>query len=75
MNTEIHEEGCEVGGNFLYCHKNLILVPAALEGKSYKVVSDNEEEIIIRNEQDEIHTFSKNPNDEAYFGKWFCYIK
>lgn len=55
----------------LQCTKSLYMDPAAVEGSSYKIVDEDEEEIRIVNEYKQRHTFSKDPKHEAYFGNWF----
>jgi hypothetical protein len=57
------------------CHTDLIMIPAAVQGKSYVVVDESDTQIIIRNEQDQLHYFSKNPHAEDYFGLWFANIE
>jgi hypothetical protein len=59
----------------LKCTKDLIMQPAAIAGKSYKVIWIDEDEVEIRNEQRGIHSFSTNPEDESYYGHWFELVK
>lgn len=52
------------------CKKDLIVQPAAIEGKVYGVRED-EDSYAILNEHGRLHYFSKDPEDESYYGNWF----
>lgn len=52
------------------CKKDLIMQPAAVAGKEYQAW-DNDDTFTIRNEQGELHNFSKDPQEASYYGNWF----
>lgn len=54
----------------LICKRNLVMEPAAIEGKTYEAWDDGIS-IKILNEQGGIHHFSKDPASESYYGNWF----
>ncbi|ATF13582.1 hypothetical protein A616_16830 [Brevibacillus brevis X23] len=58
-------------GLMLQCHTDVIMEPSCTSGTPYKVIEDDDEELVIKNNQGTLHYFSKDSNDDTYFGKWF----
>ena len=54
----------------LKCKKDLIMHPAAIEGKAYELHESGNEYVIL-NEHGRLHYLSKDPEDEGYYGNWF----
>ena len=57
-------------GKVLHCHTDLIMEPACTSGVMYKIIYEDDEEIAIRDDQGNLHYFTKDPSDDCYFGKW-----
>lgn len=55
----------------LICFQDLIELHKAIKGKEYQIIYEDDEHIVIRNEDGQLHFFSKDKNDESYFGNWF----
>lgn len=55
----------------LICFQDLIELHKAIKGKEYQIIYEDDEEVVIRNEDGQLHFFSKDKNDESYFGNWF----
>jgi hypothetical protein len=59
----------------LICKEDFFMQPLFIGGEEYTVRNNGDKDIILINEAGKRHKFSKDPNDEAYFGKWFDVAK
>ena len=59
----------------LKCKEDFFMQPLFCGGEEYMVQSEDKDTIVLINESDRKHRFSKDPTNEAYFGKWFDVVE
>lgn len=69
MKTIFYEETQKMMN--LKCHTDLVMKPSTIAGETYQIIDENDKIFEIINEDGELHQFTKDPNDEAYYGHWF----
>jgi hypothetical protein len=62
----------------LYCHTSLYIDGelCAMKGSTYEIIQESEYGYEIMNENDEKHTFTKEPDDNGFnFASWFDLVE
>ena len=73
LNESVEQPEPKVG-DYLYCHRNVVMEDASIEateGKMYPIISVGKNGVYIKNNSNGEHKFSTDPEEDWHYSVWF----